>query len=378
MTTNYAYDIQAEGDRSYYAVRIFKLSSNKKRIVQQFKDYLINLPDDLHWGHKDHTINVAIRLAKLDYLRIDEVVEIIDQHIDKEESIAAELYLKLRKPGVRRFISVVADRHRTDADDIYYPYEERNKKILNKIHKYGIKTKDLKEHEREFIDYLKNWKREEIPRKHRFESFDQYIEYIKLNELRGRHIKFYETFTAQQIIRLHEELEDAKDDNLIIGLLKPLNTHVYTGSIDRLIQLLDARNVRVRGEASKMLAKIKDPEVRKSAINKVEGGMDLRNSIVALSSNLKKSDDGKILNTIQKIDDLDELHNVGYGLMEADNISNSSDLSRSLKYIFYHSTCGICRMTLLYDHIDVKALPKVERRSLKYDSNKEIRDFTRM
>ena len=201
------------------------------------------------------------------------------------------------------------------------------------------------------------------------------MSYIEGNTVRGRLIRFYEQFSNREIEILHKKLENAKDDNLILGILAPLSVLGFSEDIEKILEYSKHKNNRIRSLSSSILSKFKDKHIRKDAIAKIKKGMDLRNSIVQLSSNLKPMDDKIILKTIEKLKDLDELHSIGYGLIEADEINGKGRLVNSLKYVFYTSTCGICRTTILKNHLCRKDIKDKEWKLLKYDSNIETRDF---
>ncbi len=375
MIRNHAYDVQSEGDRSFYAERLFLKSRNKKILTTKFIHHLNNMPDNLYSGHKDHALKLAARLVTHGIVEAQNIIDlIIYHHSIKDNFINLDLLLELGKEGVITYLNIHGEEHAVDNWSEYYPYEERNALLIEKIRILGIKTKDLKPEAKSFVKDIKNWKRSDQDRAPRFESFDHYIKHIEGNWFRGRASKFFQSFTVDQMRTIESRLLTATKDHEVAGLMEPIIEKGLQGPYMHILKLATHENRIIRRKACYILSKVKSKFVRKMAVKIIASGKRLRNGIVLLGINTKPKHDKLIYTALKKVDD-DILHECGYGLMMNEDITKKSYLENSFKYIYYNSRCGVCRASILQRYLHPSKFPAAEQRAMKFDSFDKIREL---
>ena len=376
MIRNHAYDVQSEGDRSFYAERLFLYSRNRKALSTKFKYYINNIPDDLYWGHKDHALKLAARLVSHGVVESQNVIDLIIYHQGiKDNFINLDILLDLGKEGVISYLNIHGEEHAVDNWSEYYPYEERNSLLIEKIKVLGIKAKDLKPKAKSFIKDIKNWRRSNVERTPRFESFDDYVKHIEENWFRGRASKFFQSFSEDQMKIVESRLSTATKEHEIAGLMEPIVELGIHGPYKHLLKWVSHKNRIIRRNTINILSTVKSKTVRKRAINIIKSGKRLRNGIVLLGINTKPKDDKLIYKSLKQVDDKDTLHECGYGLMMNEDISKKGSLKKSFQYIYYNSRCGVCRASILHKYLHHSRLPRAEQKAMRFDSFDEIREI---
>ena len=192
MIHNYAYDIQSEGERAYYAERLFLSSNSSEQLAQDFSAYLVAMPAELYSGHKQHIFHVAARLVARGFIPQEQVIQTVIAHYGtKDTDLHIEALLQLGKEGVEAYLELYGATHANRKFCDYYPYEERNKELLDLIAKHGIDSDELSPTADQFLMDVKAWKREEKIFPPRFSDFADYLKYIQKETFVGRATAFF-------------------------------------------------------------------------------------------------------------------------------------------------------------------------------------------
>ena len=369
MIHNYAYDIQSEGERAYYAERLFLSSNSKEQLAQDFMAYLVAMPSQLYAGHKQHVLHVAARLVARGYTSRDQVIETVSAHYALEDNdLHLEVLWELGKEGTVAYLELHGAAHAKRKFWRYYPYEEGNRQLLDLIAKHGIDSDDLSPTADQFLTDLKAWKREEKIFPPRFSDFADYLKYIRKETFVGRATAFFQSFTMEQLNEVEHRLVHATSEDELIGLMAPLVENGLRGPYSHLLPYVTHDHRRIRRQASNILATIESAEVRQLALDLIATGRYLKNAIVLLASNLQPQDDALIHSALKDTRSKHTLHDCGYALMHAEGISKKGLLKKSFNHIFYTSRCGVCRSTIVKEYLATTNLPTEEQAALKFDS----------
>jgi hypothetical protein len=318
---------------------------------------------------------VAARLVELGHIRQQLVINCTIRAYGKDESVEPNVLLDLGRRGVITFLELVSKGHPTEEFGRYDPWPSRNKELFSLVKELKINKSDLTTHAAQFLKDLKKWKPVERTFKRPYETVEEYLEYIKENPFRGRASTFFKSFSSKQMREVERRLLVTTNENEINGLLEPIVVNGYRGEISSILPMVHHSNRQIRRRACQILGRISSKRIRQEAVFRIKAKEDVRNSIVMLSSNLRKSDDALILNVIRKFKNYHDLHDYGFALMSVAKIAGPEKLKESFRFVYLNSRCGICRATILKNYLLLKDLPKAERKAIKYDANENVREI---
>ncbi len=373
---NYAYDPQSEGPRGWYACQLLRRSGYRKRLTKNFRKQFGEMLLTDNWHNTEQAFDVAYHLFRAGKMKKGPIIRKYRQLNAKpnEYDHGWNTVIKLGRKGIRAYMEVTG-RQLKGNEELTWSSREvfRHQAVRKALKRRGRIMPSLRQEKNKHIRRYRRLLDRDYPlpkaiTTERAETFPDLITQIEAGRMYGRPTSLFEKLTDEELMQLARSEEKESDPLRKHMYLRVFELRPYPGDPLQLktrLKLADARLTRTVG---KIIGNVKSPAVRSLARARLGKRKTIGASIQMLAASCRESDDALIFDSIRKITNQKEVHDIGFAIQSILKRHPSYRLPLTLDFLYAQGRCGVCRRVFLLHQRAAGHLTKRRRRELPFDS----------
>lgn len=189
--------------------------------------------------------------------------------------------------------------------------------------------------------------------------------------LTGMH-SFMKDASTKEIEKLYDLLLGETREPQLIRYLRLFSKREIPFISEKIIDLTNSNNNRLRNSALHILSKVKSQRVRDLAIervNKKDFG-----AIGLFESNYERGDIPFLLDRIKRVNDKDTLHDACFSFLDVVLVNKLETENDSLVWLYENTPCSVCRERSFSRLVELNAVSADMLNEGKYDCSEDIRN----
>ena len=399
---NTTYDMQCEGDRSWYLYYATKLAGVKETIEAAVIQKYFCVTEDI-WLFDQLTAilyHYASNGSELAYAALYQQYENMLKELSPQKRKHNGTYPRrdmfdwlcvwlTSLDGWSAFTRIVRDISEIllpqDKDRFFSEWFYDNSKS-----KFGKKRVDdyLRKQEGQseiicvYYEKAKAWDKHMYSDDRPIPTLEQVLAEANGREFRGRGLamRFARNASSEELGKLLQAAMDESDMQVKVELLWPFRRIDNFKFPEKfLMQLCESENEKLRDIAFEIMGQSPSPKTREFALSLIRSGEDVENGLSLLAKNIRPEDEVLFYEAVKTF----PVHRSEWAWHSAftaarDGIKVMRGKPRTdiLEYLYRHQLCGSCREWIVRLMHKKKVLPENILQECRYDSNSDVRVFS--
>jgi hypothetical protein len=213
-------------------------------------------------------------------------------------------------------------------------------------------------------------------------TLEELLDKIQRGELGkyfGKAMSFGKRATQDELTLVCNLLKSASDEQLQLAFLNVFCWVPMPNITEEVINLLYAKNPRVRHAAAKALAHSKSLDIRNAAMHFLRSSKSSSIPIALrlLKNNYVPSDSDDINRALKFLRGAVDIHSAGMALRNLCDTSGGGELATAMLWLYENGPETFCRLSFLEQLVEWQMCPIEILNEAQWDAGSEVRDFAR-
>lgn len=383
--TNYAYDQQSEGSRAVYIYQFIKKVKQKDKIIKAVLTKLQVEKTD-YWS-LDQMCDLAVLFFKAGHT---EAKTALYNRFDKNtlegyEFCGKEQLMEIDGiNGILKVAAIVGKKilEENDSGDSYLidTFQKKNKdlSVYAELTKASKKNKFIDAYNKSILENKWTFSKR---RKFTMFSYELVKEKIESNKFRVISVDRANDLSIEDVEKLANELLEEKSKPKQELYLRFFSKRKFPFDYHPILKIASGKNpakTRLVEFSVDALKYFSGKDIRQLALEKLEAKKNPFKYLDLLVSNYKKGDNKLLNEIVNRSDNYDFIHSIGFGYLDIYEANKTKECRQPLEAIYKKMNCGLCRKNVIKLLLDNNVLSDTIRQEIKFDSNEEIRKLYKL
>jgi HEAT repeat protein len=388
LLTDYVYDNQFEGDRGWWC---FSILLNTGRI-HEYAEFLLNNigRGELRPLDQRHQLIVAGYFFEQGYQEFRKEIfglsRVLLARASHQVSCLRELISVAGEKGFE-FGLVELCKGCADLDQFSWECNEIYEFANNNLSSVDEALKRIEELEPDTVRFraaIEEFKREDVePYKPKPDpTLSEIVEFITVRDSFVRNVRpvrFGKIATDEEIGTVFDLLQHADSEVKQYACLLVFDDRQLPLIDERILNILNADNKRLRLACASALSNCSDRLVRRKALTllKSEDGEHINFGLALLKSNYRSSDANLVLKALQKLQTPQDIHSAGLALKDLRRVEGRQELKDCFLWLYENGPESWCRAQFVETLYEWQLCPDEILYESQWDSGSDSNEFAR-
>ncbi len=383
--TNYASDQQSEGSRAAYIYQFIKKVKQKEKIIKVVLAKLQVEKKD-YWS-LDQMCDLAVLFFKAGHT---EAKTALYNRFDKNtlegyEFCGKEQLMEIDGiNGILKVAEIVGKKilEENESEDSYLidTFQKRHKdlSVYGELAKASKKNKFIDAYHKSILE--NKWT---FSKRRKFTKFSYELvkEKIEANKFRVISVDRANDLSIEDVEKLANEFlaEESKPKQELY--LRFFSKRKFPFAYHPILKIASGKNpakTRLIEFSVDALKYFSGKDIRQLALKKLEAQKNPFKYLDLLVSNYKKGDNKLLNEIVNRSDNYDFIHSIGFGYLDIYEANKTKECQQPLETIYKKMNCGLCRKNVVNLLLDNNVLSDTIRQEIKFDSNEEVRKLYKL